>query len=114
MDEQGAEVSEKQRLGRVSILLITVGIVGILVAIPSSCWAIEQLEWFQSPDAVTSPPTLPSLPTPFVYTVQAGDTMSGIAARFGSTVDELVQANRLVDFDRLQIGQRLRIPNLAR
>ena len=105
----------EQRLGRVSILLITVG---ILVAIPPSCWAIEQLGWFQSPDAVTPPPNLPSLPTPtptpFVYTVQAGDTLSGIARRFGLTVDELVQANRLVDLDRMQIGQQLRIPNLAR
>jgi LysM repeat protein len=41
------------------------------------------------------PPAQPTQPpsTPQTYVVVAGDTLSGIAARFGTTVDALVQAN---------------------
>jgi len=65
-----------------------------------------------NPTPTATPVARPTpTPTPFVYTVQAGDTLSGIAARFGLTVDELVQANRLVDPDSLQIGQQITIPS---
>ena len=45
------------------------------------------------------------------YTIQAGDTLSGIAQRLNTTVDELVKANAGVDPKRLQIGQKLVIPS---
>ena len=65
-----------------------------------------------NPTPTATPVARPTpTPTPFVYAVQAGDTLSGIAARFGLTVEELVQANRLVDPDSLQIGQQLTIPS---
>ncbi len=65
-----------------------------------------------NPTPTATPVARPTpTPTPFVYTVQAGDTLSGIAGRFGLTVDELVQANRLVDPDSLQIGQQITIPS---
>jgi murein DD-endopeptidase MepM/ murein hydrolase activator NlpD len=51
-----------------------------------------------------------SSPTPKVYTVQAGDTLSAIAARFGVTVSDLVLANGLRSPDYLVIGQQLSIP----
>jgi LysM repeat protein len=41
------------------------------------------------------------------YTVQAGDTLSGIAARFGTTVSRLVQLNGLSDPNFIRIGQVL-------
>jgi LysM repeat protein len=44
------------------------------------------------------------------YTVQRGDTLSGIAARFGVTVQALMQANALTNADRIYVGQRLTIP----
>ena len=63
------------------------------------------------PTPTPSPvPRATPTPTVFVYTVQSGDTLSAVAMRFGKSVDELVQANRLVDPDQLQVGQQLTIP----
>lgn len=44
------------------------------------------------------------------YTVQRGDTLSIIAARFGTTVQTLVEANGLANADFIYVGQRLVIP----
>ena len=46
----------------------------------------------------------------FGYRVRRGDTLGGIARRFGASVAELQRANRLPRADRIYIGQRLRIP----
>jgi LysM repeat protein len=55
-------------------------------------------------------PTFKIQPIDEVYTVVAGDSLSVIAARFGTTVDALKTANGLTS-NTLQIGQRLVIPN---
>jgi LysM repeat protein len=44
------------------------------------------------------------------YTVQAGDTLGGIAAQFGVTVDALVQANSITDPNLIIPGETLIIP----
>ena len=53
---------------------------------------------------------LPS-PTPFVYEVQAGDTMSGIAFKFGVSLDELLAANPDISPNSMSIGTKLNIPS---
>jgi len=53
---------------------------------------------------------LPS-PTPFTYEVQAGDTMSEIAERFGVSLDALVVANPDVSPNSMSIGMELKIPS---
>ncbi len=55
-------------------------------------------------------PTVTLTPEGTIYTVQAGETLSRIAQRFGVTVNAIVQANQLANPDALRIGQQLVIP----
>jgi len=54
--------------------------------------------------------SLPS-PTPFVYEVQSGDTMGGIALKFGVSLDELITINPDVSPNSMSIGTKLNIPS---
>lgn len=44
------------------------------------------------------------------YTVQSGDTLSGIAHKHNSSVSDIVNANKITDPTRLRVGQTLFIP----
>lgn len=44
------------------------------------------------------------------YTVERGDTLSGIAQKNGVTLPALLEANNLTVESRLQVGQKLKIP----
>ena len=46
------------------------------------------------------------------YTVQSGDTLTGIASKYGVTVDAIVAANNLSDRSVIFAGQVLTIPSL--
>ena len=60
---------------------------------------------------VRLPPGTPTpTPTPQRHVVEAGDTLIGIAARYGVAVADLQELNGVVDPRSLQIGQRLEIP----
>ena len=43
------------------------------------------------------------------YTVQKGDTLSAIAKKNGTTVDEIVSKNGIQDANKISIGQNLTI-----
>jgi murein DD-endopeptidase MepM/ murein hydrolase activator NlpD len=45
-----------------------------------------------------------------LYEVKAGDTLTGIAAANGISVETLALANRITDKDRIKVGQTLQIP----
>ena len=71
-----------------------------------------------APALPTQPPLLES-PTPAPteqvngaqeYTVQPGDTLSGIADQFGVTTDAIIAANGIADPDLIQPGDTLTIP----
>ena len=47
------------------------------------------------------------------YTVQAGDTPSAIAQRFGLSAAELMRANSITDARRLYVGRELTIPGTS-
>jgi LysM repeat protein len=48
--------------------------------------------------------------TKLTYTVQAGDTLAGIASIFNSTVDDIITENNLNDPNAIFAGQQLVIP----
>jgi LysM repeat protein len=61
--------------------------------------------------AVTTPTFTDNFPKEGVsYTVQRGDTLSSIAGKTGARVQDIVNANRIADPTRLQVGQTLFIP----
>jgi LysM repeat protein len=65
------------------------------------------------PEAVSTEEPSP-VPTPAfgVHVVQAGDTLSGIAREYGTTVDAIVEANDLGSAEAIiQEGQELLIPS---
>jgi LysM repeat protein len=61
----------------------------------------------------TTPAPAPAAPAPAApattYKVVAGDSLSGIAARFGTTTRNLMSLNGIVDANRIRIGQVLNI-----
>ncbi len=70
-----------------------------------------------SPSPAVSPspagsPTAAATPTagPRTYVVQAGDTLSSIAAENGTTVDEIVALNPGLEPNTLQVGAEIRLP----
>lgn len=62
-----------------------------------------------TPQPATPQPATPPA-TPQQYTVVAGDNLTRIAARFGTTVAALVQANNIVNPNLIYVGQVLNIP----
>jgi LysM repeat protein len=74
--------------------------------------------WTPAPTAIpaTLPPATigPGTPPPAgdgdTYTVQAGDTLAEIAARFNVTVADLAEANDIANIDVIEVGQVLVIP----
>lgn len=65
-------------------------------------------------DSITPAPSVTPAPSSTdratTYTVRRGDTLSGIAAEFGTTVKELADLNDISDPSRLRVGQVLRLP----
>ena len=60
--------------------------------------------------ATAGPPPVPTPGKQQIYVVREGDTLSGIAARFGVTEDAILKLNPLADRDQLFVGQELIIP----
>jgi len=56
-------------------------------------------------------PPCPTEPTCVIHVVQKGDTLSGIAAAYGTTVADIVADNGLVNSNLIYVGQELLICN---
>jgi hypothetical protein len=56
-------------------------------------------------------PTVPPAPTPVLYTIKKGDTLSKIATANGITIEELLAANPSIkDPNKIGLGQQIIIP----
>ncbi len=80
----------------------------------------EVIDVITEAPAATSPPTstpvtpiAESFPNTITYTVQRGDTVSGLATRFGSSIAAIQQANGLSNAALIFVGQNLVIPVAA-
>lgn len=64
-----------------------------------------------TPSPSPSPSPSPAPSTDYItYVIQSGDTLSGIAARYGTTVSELTRLNGISDPDRIYAGNTLKVP----
>lgn len=57
-----------------------------------------------------SAPATTSQPAETVYTVKSGDTLSGIAAKYGTTYQKLADYNGIANPNIIHVGQKIRIP----
>ncbi len=80
----------------------------------AACTATKQSANDTLPPIVTTtttttlPPTTTTIPK--VYVVQRGDSLSGIAKKFGVSAAVLAGFNNITDPDKIQAGQKLKLP----
>jgi len=62
------------------------------------------------PVAVAIPAEGSSTATPRTYTIKAGDTLTAIAVKYGTTVAAIASANNITNINNISVGQVLTIP----
>ncbi|MCD4687248.1 MAG: LysM peptidoglycan-binding domain-containing protein [Anaerolineae bacterium] len=75
--------------------------------------SIPGLQGAESPTPTSTPGCEPRADWPLTYTVQFEDTLSGIAAQYGTWVDDLAAGNCITDKNLIVIGQVLHVPGDA-
>lgn len=69
---------------------------------------LNHLSGSSTPPAPAPSPEL--APQYITYVIQSGDTLSGIAQRYGTTVSALAKLNNISDPDRIYAGNTLKVP----
>ncbi len=72
---------------------------------PSEAESAPDTSTERAPQSSDAPPA-----ATFVYTVQQGETLWGIAKKFGTTIDAILAANAIEDRNKIRAGQKLTIP----
>ncbi|NJK61683.1 MAG: LysM peptidoglycan-binding domain-containing protein [Synechococcaceae cyanobacterium SM2_3_1] len=91
--------------------LLIPGDVAELLAIQKGASPVASPEVAVEPEPLSPPPAAPTQPR--VHTVAQGDTIEGIASRYGVPQQEIIRTNRLRNSHWLSLGQELRIPALS-
>ncbi len=82
--------------------------VGQVLEIPGAGTPVPVTPAPTAPPGATPVPTQP--PTTQTHVVRPGDTLSRIAAQYGTTVQAIAQANNIVNVNLIFVGQVLTIP----
>ena len=79
----------------------------------SACTAprVDVVIFGERPLKVTKRPAAPPRPADGAYTVRKGDTVYGIARRYGNSIRGIIDANNLRPPYLLMVGQRLSLPS---
>lgn len=84
------------------------------IADPNRIYAGQRLRLTGQPVApaapAPAPPPAPPAPTPVVHVVKAGEHLTGIARRYGTTIGAIASANGITNPSYLRVGQPLTIP----
>lgn len=93
------------------VVTATFGATNTSLPLPTETASIESLSSATLVPGETSTPTdtPPPTTTPILYTVQRGDTLGGVAIRFGVSI-EAIQALNNMDSTLIYVGQVLQIP----
>ena len=86
---------------------------GIASRFGTTVSAIASLNHISDPDKIYAGATIRVPETASAtktYTIRPGDTLSGIAARFGTTVSAIAALNGISDPDRIYAGTTIKIP----
>jgi murein DD-endopeptidase MepM/ murein hydrolase activator NlpD len=105
---QMAAASRAGWMGGVLLFVCLTGCTTLRRSVPSPVTPAEPAVEPAGPEI--PPPAVPATPEPRIHVVERGETLTAIARRYGTTVPALVEANRLADPDRLEVGQRLTFP----
>ena len=121
---------QSTRVATIFGLILFLGITGcagdIPPLMPTPAVFVDQLTPYSNPtltphadiypaeDAPAAPEFIPSpTPTPVVYSITEGDTLSGIAYQSGVKLKELLSANPGIDPNFLTIGMTITIPSIG-
>ena len=83
------------------------------IANPSYLRAGQRLTIPGTAAAAPQKPKPAAAPATAIHVVAAGETLTGIARRYGSTIAAIVKANAIANPSFLRVGQRLSIPGSA-
>ncbi|WEG12906.1 LysM peptidoglycan-binding domain-containing protein [Pullulanibacillus sp. KACC 23026] len=71
--------------------------------------SIQNPDYIQAGQKLKLPGSKANTDSPKYYTVEKGDTLSGIAATYHTTIQQLMSWNHLQDPDLIKVGERLRV-----